>query len=141
MYCTRFDLVARFGSREVDDLLDRNNDQADDSQTLALTVADTDALIDGYLAARYAVPLSPVPQVVTALACDIVRLKLWDDHAPEEVRKRYDDALKVLTNYSKGVMVLVGAMGAVLPESTLSSGGGIEFYAPERVFKFPPTPF
>jgi phage gp36-like protein len=128
-YCNRADLVARFGDQEINDLLDRNNDGSDDNNTLTLTIADAGALIDGYLGSRYAVPLSVAPQAVTAIACDIVRFKLWDDRAPEEIRKRFDDALKSLTNYSKGIMVLVGVS---MPENNPS--GGIEFHAEGRVF-------
>jgi phage gp36-like protein len=133
-YCNRADLVARFGSREIADLLDRDNDLADDAQALDFVIADTDALIDGYLAGRYAVPVATPLQALTSIACDIVRLKLWDDRSPEEVRKRHDDAIKTLTHYSKGVMVLVGAAGAIAAGSVISPLGGADYSAPERVF-------
>lgn len=42
----------------------------------------------------------------------MVRYKLFDDRAPEEIRKRYEDATSKLTKYAKGVMVLSGVTPA-----------------------------
>lgn len=128
-YCTRADLVARFGEREINDLLDRNNDGADDSNALSLVIADVSSEIDGYLGSKYSVPLDDVPQAVTAIACDMVRYKLFDDRAPEEIRKRYEDATSKLTKYAKGVMVLSGVTPA-----TDNPSGGVDYYAEERIF-------
>lgn len=129
-YCTRGDLVQRFGDREIADLLDRNSDGQDDQQALVSRVADADALIDGYLGAKYAVPITgDIPQAIKLIACDIVRYLLWDDRAPEEVRRRYEDAVNRLKDYARGIMVL-----PELPAAPTNTSGGVDYYAEERVF-------
>jgi phage gp36-like protein len=87
-YCTRDNLVQRFGEREIDDLLDRDNNSVDDTDTLSQTIADADSLIDSYVSSKYQTPLDQVPQIIKYISCDITRFMLWDDNAPEEVRNR-----------------------------------------------------
>ena len=129
-YCTRGDLVQRFGQTEIADLLDGNNDGQDDQQKLSSRVQDAEALINGYLGAKYAVPVvGTIPQAIKLLACDIVRYLLWDDRAPEEVRKRYDDAVNRLKDYARGLMVL-----PELPAAPTNTSGGVDYFAEERVF-------
>ncbi len=129
-YCTKENLIQRFGQREIDDLLDRDNNSVDDTDTLSETIADADALIDSYVCSKYETPLSPVPAIIKYISCDIARFMLWDDNAPEEVRKRYDDAIARLKDISKGLMNLPST---VLPSPT-NPTGGVDYYAEERVF-------
>lgn len=129
-YCTHDNLIQRFGQREINDLLDRDNDGDDDTSTLDSTIADADALIDSYVSAKYEVPLSPVPQIIKYISCDITRFMLWDDNAPEEVRKRYDDAIARLKDIAKGMMKLPSTT-VVAPNNPT---GGVDYYAEERVF-------
>lgn len=128
-YCTLNDLVKRFSESEINDLLDRNDDAIHDAQTLDMTIADADSLIDGYLGVRYKVPIIPTPNIIKAFSCDITRFLLWDDHAPDEVRKRYDDVIARLKDYAKGLMVLPDV--EVAPQNP---SGGVDFIANERVF-------
>lgn len=128
-YCAKADLIQRFGDREISDLLDRNNDDTEDTNALTSAIADADALIDGYLCSRYAVPLSSVPALIVSISCDLTRYKLWDDRAPEEVRKRYQDALSQLRDIAKGVLSLPAT------STTASSDfGGIEHTDGDRLF-------
>lgn len=129
-YCDRNDLVQRFSESELSDALDRNNDGQDDQQTLASCIADAGALIDGYLGVKYAVPITGnIPQAIKLIACDIVRYLIWKDRAPDEVRKRYEDALSRLKDYARGIMVL-----SELPSAPTNTTGGVDYYAEERVF-------
>jgi phage gp36-like protein len=129
-YCNRDDLVQRFGAREIDDLLDRDNNGDDDTDTLQETIEDADALIDGYLGSRYAVPLETVPHLIRSISCDITRYKLWDDNAPDEVRKRYEDAVKQLRDIANGLI----SLPIDTPPSETGGAGGIEYEANERIF-------
>lgn len=129
-YCTKADLIQRFGQREIDDLLDRDNNSTEDSNTLAATIADADALIDGYLGSRYATPLTTVPALVVGLSCNITRFLLWDDNAPEEVRKRYDDSIGQLKDIARGLLTLP----ATVTVSETNPTGGVDYEACERVF-------
>jgi phage gp36-like protein len=61
-----------------------------------------DGQIDSYLV-QYTLPLATVPPVLNAYSLDIVRYRLWDDKAPEEVRSRYEDALRWLRDVAKGL--------------------------------------
>ncbi len=133
-YCTLKDLIKRFGESEINDLLDRDSDGLHESETLDMTIADADGLIDGFLGVRYKVPISPINSpksygVMRLFSCDITRYLLWDDNAPQEIKDRYDAAIARLKDYAKGLMVLPDANPA--PQNP---SGGVDFIANERVF-------
>lgn len=114
-YCTRQDLIDRFGEDELIQLTDRAGTGAVDDAVLDQAIEDASGEIDGYLASGgYATPLSPVPRIVTAKACDMARHALYDDHATEQVRKRYEDAIRFLRAIADGTVRLgVSAPGPV----------------------------
>ena len=128
-YCSQAELEARFGSDEVADLLDRDNSGAADTGALASAQADADALVDGYLAGRYSVPLASPPVIIVGIAASLVRFNLWGNNAPDEVRKRYDDAVARLKDIAAGRLVIP----ADVLEPT-DDAGGIDYYAEDRVF-------
>ena len=128
-YATRADLVARFGEDEVSQRESMLPPGAIDQ-----ALADADAELDGYLARRYPLPLSPVPAIVTRLACDVARYRRLGDAATEDARNRYKDALNLLTQIgdggiSLGVTATVG-QSANLVEVT--SGSPAVFRRRER---------
>jgi phage gp36-like protein len=104
MYCTEQDLITRFGDQEIIDLTDKQYLGEVDAAVLQRAIADTDALIDGYLDSRFKAALNPVPMIVNRLACDLVRYQLHDDLVPENVLNRYKDALKILEQIRDGKM-------------------------------------
>lgn len=126
-YAIRQDLIDRFGQQELLQLLDRDGDGIEDSGLLTRVLADADAEIDSYLSGRYTLPLSPVPARLPALACDIARYRLYATQATDEVRNRYQDAIKFLTLVAKGEVEL----GTNTPVAT---GGSPKSDAPDRVF-------
>lgn len=130
MYCSLEDLQARFGASEVLELTDRGNDDIEDAQVFEQASADTDALIDSYLAGRYRLPLQPIPAPLVLIACDICRYLLWEDKVPPTVEKRYEAALAQLRDFAKGVRVLPGAVLSTDPSVT----GQVVVSAPERMF-------
>ncbi len=105
-YATQQDMVDRYAEAELIQLTDRSNTGAINTTVLGQALADADALIDGYLAGRYALPLSTVPVALKRYACDITRYLLHDNAATEEVRSRYEDAKKFLELVSKGSIAL-----------------------------------
>ncbi|GIX17702.1 MAG: hypothetical protein KatS3mg119_1888 [Rhodothalassiaceae bacterium] len=134
VYAQLQDLIDRVGAREITELTDRADPPAGaiDASVAERALADADAEIDGYLAARYDLPLSPVPAVLTRLATDIARYRLWDDRAPEEVRQRYEDAVRLLREIADG--------RHRLPVSApQAAGAGPAWAAPGRVM--PPAEF
>lgn len=111
-YATQADLVRRFGDEELIQLTDRL--QVGQIAEVVVTAALSDAAgtIDSYIGARYAVPVSPVPELLLRLTCDIARFLLRGETASDAIRKVYDDALKTLRDLSEGRAVLVGAAPA-----------------------------
>jgi len=124
----------RFGDTEIDELIgaDATEDPpvTGDADRLARACEDATSLINGYLSSRYALPLVDVPTMVEGWAADIARYRLWDDQAPEEVRRRYEDALAQLKQVSTGVISLPpDASGTPSAPSTQFGG-----YSATRVF-------
>ena len=93
---------------------------------------DAAGMIDGYLSSRYPLPLAVVPTMVTGWAADVTRYKLWSDRAPDEVRRRYEDALAQLKLLAQGTITLPPGAVAVTPTlgEQISFGG----YSAPRVF-------
>ncbi len=129
-YASQADLVARFGSDELIQLTDRTNAGTIDSSVVTTALTDADAMINGYLAARYAVPVSPTPQLLLRLAADIARALLWKDRPTEAVRQAQEDALKMLRDLADGRATLVGVAAApidaspAVPTARISYAGG-----------------
>lgn len=129
-YATQADMTDRFGETEIVELTDRIGSGAVVVAVLNKALTDADSLIDGYLAARYILPLATVPQILVGPAADIARFKLWDDQAPDEVRKRFDDALAMLKLIAQGVIVLPPGVNGDKPAAAV----GMDYYSQERVF-------
>ena len=108
-YATRQDLIDRFGAAELDDL-----SPIDDDRTPSV-LADADAEIDAMLAAAYDLPLVGTYPVLTAIACDIARLRLYDDAVPAEaVLARATRSRARLKEIVEGVGALVDADGDIV---------------------------
>lgn len=71
-------------------------------------IADADAEIDGYLAKRYRVPLSPVPRVLNKFSKDIAiynlysRIGIDESESEKNYLNRYNAAVKFLTLVAEG---------------------------------------
>lgn len=105
-YETVAGLIARFGEDELIQLTDRAGAHAVDGAIAQRALDDAAAEIDGYLAARYQLPLPTVPALLARIACDIARYLLWEDRASDEVRRRYEDARKILESIARGTVSL-----------------------------------
>lgn len=105
-YATPQDLEARFGADELVSRTDRSGAGVPDEDAVVRALADAEAEIDGYVGARYRLPLPAVPAVLTRLACDIARYRLWQDAASAEVRARYEDARRLLEAIARGLVSL-----------------------------------
>lgn len=132
MYATQQNLIDRFGERELIELTDRAEPSLGtiDAVVIAKKLADADATINGYLAVKYTLPLSPVPAMLERLGCDIARYYLYEDRVTEQVKRRYDDAIAYLKGVANGTVNL----GVDAANQAPASSGGPEFSAPDRVF-------
>lgn len=128
-YATQTDLEDAFGVAEIVQLADRDGDTVADAAFVAAVLARADSLIDGYLSGRYALPIDPIPVVLTATACDLARYWLYDDAAPDRIRSAYEDAIAWLKDVASGKVLLQ------LPAAAVGvSAGSPDWSAPERQF-------
>ncbi|UXZ55826.1 DUF1320 domain-containing protein [Halomonas sp. 7T] len=129
-YCTKADLIERFGEAELLAIARDESGMAIDTAVVERACDDASGEIDGYVsAAGYPVPLSPVPRIVIANACDIARYRLYDEHATDQVQKRYDDAVKFLRSVSRGEVRL-----GISTSQGSSSAGSVQMNSGRQVF-------
>jgi phage gp36-like protein len=129
-YATQQNMIDRFGQQELTELTDRARSGAIDSSVTAKALADADAEINGYLVARYTLPFASVPTVLERLACNMARYYLYEDRVTDQVRQRYDDAIKFL----KGVAAGTVSLGVDAANAAPAQSSGPDFSAPDRVF-------
>lgn len=127
VYAQVSDLIDRYGEQEIAQLTDRATPPigAVDAVVAERALSDADAEIDAHLSGRYSLPLASVPPVLTRVACDIARYRLWDDQAPDEVRSRYEDARRLLESIAAGKVTLGPAQ----------SPSGVQYAAPDRIMR------
>lgn len=114
IYATRDDLAARFGEDELVALTTGRAAGTADEERLHLALRDASAEIDAYLAARYPVPLNTRPALLTGIAADLARYRLYDEAASETVRQKYEDAQALLKAIARGE-VWIGTAPPVAP--------------------------
>ena len=105
-YASRADLEALFGQEEV-----AHRESVLPAGAVARALADADAQIDSYLAARYVLPLSilPLPGNLVRVACVIARYYLLGDSTTERARQDWQDALTWLKDVQTGRARIEGA--------------------------------
>lgn len=113
-YCTLDDILAMMDEAEVIRYTDDNNAGYINTDVTGKAIAGAGALIDSHLAVRYSVPVSPVPDILVDLAVDIAIYKICSrrGQSPEEIRKKFEDAVKYLEKVAAGKIVLSGASAA-----------------------------
>lgn len=129
-YATQQDLLDRYGEQELIELTDRANLGVIDAAVLAQSLADADAEINAYLTGRYTLPLASVPPVLTRFAADIARYNLYDTRASEQVKARYDDAVKFFKALANGQV----SLGLDPVSQPVADAGGVQFGAAAKVF-------
>jgi len=141
MYCPEPDFIARFGAKELDQLLCRgdwaNNPKGETGRTYEAAAADADAIIDSYLAMRGGIVLplpGAVPPRILELAADLTRYELYDDvkddETPAAVVVRRKLALDFLGLLAKGNATIPG----LFPDPVTAGANTIAIYERERVF-------
>ena len=131
-YCTLQDLTDRYSQRMLVDISDRGDEATGDVDTALIgrAIADADALIDGYLKVRYALPLAAVPRLVTDLSLRIAIYYAHGHVAAEKIAADYKEAIRTLQEISRGVVQLdVDGL-----EPAESGGVEVRTNAEERVF-------
>lgn len=101
-YATCNDLIKRFGEDELLGVAESETHGTLDKFRVETALSDASRHIDSYLRLRRSVPVDPVPDVLVGACADIARFKLHDDHAPEEVAKRYKATIAWLKDVAAG---------------------------------------
>lgn len=125
-YATLADLIARAGADEIEQVADRNMDGSPDPEVITAALVHADNTVNGFAAARYRLPFSPVPDLVRTWAVSIARHHLHRHVPPENVVADYRDAITALRDVSRGVIRLTDAVGS----EPAGSDGGVGFGAP-----------
>ncbi|MCE3004661.1 MAG: DUF1320 domain-containing protein [Xanthomonadaceae bacterium] len=159
-YVTAAQLAELPGAREIADVATSEHEQIVDAELMDLTlrglartnwsasqtaaadealarvsavIAETDQFIDGFLARRYGLPLTGVPQILTAWARAIVRYRLRrnldGDERSNPVVRDYRDAVKMLTLVSEGKFSL-----GVDDPAAAGNDNAVQFENPDKVF-------
>lgn len=101
-------------------------------------IRDADAEIDGYLAKRYDVPMTPAPRVLNKFSKDIAvynlmsRIGIDEQNRDKTFLNRYNSAIKFLEGVAKGIISIgTGDMGNT---QTQVARNGFRIEHPERLF-------
>jgi phage gp36-like protein len=130
MYGTATEFEEAFGVPETVMLtnLDTPNATTVNPVPLSRALTDAAALIDSYIGRRYLLPMSVTPQVLIPYALDIARYRLDRIRNREDVRVRYEDAIKWLEMVAKGTLDLGLGVQVNTPIVATGSGNGDAAY-------------
>lgn len=131
-YATQAGLETRYGTKLLVQLTDRGQPATGQIDVAAVedALADADATIDGYLAARYRLPIVLVPKLLVHTAESVAIYKLHRKAPDEKITADYRDAIKTLQDIAAGRQRL--DLAGIEPER--SSGSGSVSTSSPRVF-------
>ena len=133
-YTTPDDMAKLFGAEEMlhlSNLYDADATTVDNDRVTA-AIAWAQDIIDSYIGGRYSLPLTTVPLVIGSAAADLARYQLDSLCPREDVRQRYDDRIKWLSQVCQGKLKLnLDENEEVAEEVSL---GDVSVCAPEEVF-------
>ncbi|MBU1193967.1 MAG: DUF1320 domain-containing protein [Proteobacteria bacterium] len=118
-YCTLNDIQDMMDEDEIIRFTDDTGAGTINTDVTDKAISGADALIDSYLASRYSVPVTPVPDILLNFAVDIAIYKICSrrSQAPEEVRTKYEDAIKWLEKVASGKVKISSAASAPASQS------------------------
>src|SRR5690242_615555 len=109
-YATPQDIISRYSNQDLVQLTNEDPSITTINTTvLQRALDDASAEVDGYLGARFAMPLSDPPSVLNRLTTDIAMYRIQSLrplHDLADARKRYDDAIAMLTRVAAGELTL-----------------------------------
>lgn len=124
-YTTLEDLIDRYSEGLLIQLTDRADvaTGAIDEDAVADAIADADAVINGYVGARYKLPMAEVPPLLADVAKAISVYKLHSFEPSRKIEADYRDALATLKEISKGTITL--DVAGVVPATTGSASARV----------------
>jgi phage gp36-like protein len=135
MYGSQALFVDAFGEPETVMLTNLDTPMATtiESRPLERALTDAAALIDSYLNRRYQLPLAVVPQVLIPYSLDIARYRLDRISNREDVRQRYEDAIKWLESVASGKCFLGTDLATNLPVDAVATVGSVSYGSAESI--------
>ena len=140
-YLTASEFIDRYTEREARALTDRAKAGVVDTALLQRTLDEASAYVDSFVGRRYALPLvsastglAVVPEVLKRITGDVTRYQLTgtDVMETEAIRKRYEDANKLLAKIADGELSLGDARMAASAAAPV--GGAASVRSAERSF-------
>lgn len=123
MFATLQAMRNKFGERELIELTDieKPYTEAINMERLNAAMQQANSEIEGYIGARYTLPLQTVPPFLESIACDMARYHastgVMSENSP--IKARYDNAIKTLKEISKGTLQIGGSpAGQAAPVQT-----------------------
>lgn len=131
-YADETDFIEAFGLQLTIELTNLEDPEADtvDSTVMTRGLTRATSLIDGYLSGRYSLPLASTPELLKSLCLDIARYNLGHYAKEDDVRQRFEDALKMLQQIANGTLNL----GLPAVDTPTTTSGSPQWSAPARVF-------
>lgn len=131
-YCTPADILGIISEETLIQLTDDDDNGSVDMDKVDAAIADADAEVNGYCGARYGVPFSPVPAIVKKLSTDIAIYNLFAlrESVPDPRVKRYDNAIKFLTQVAAGKI----SLGVSDPDGTPAKDERPDIASDDRLF-------
>lgn len=127
---TAEEFVMRFGFDEVVRMTDARGDGRIGKDLLVSALIDAQALVESFIAGRYALPLDPVPVMVKMLIADIARGRLYPNGAPDGIADQVKVAMRTLERIAAGTSTL----GTVLPNAPVSNEGSPAWVGGKRQY-------
>jgi phage gp36-like protein len=128
-------MINRYPNRDLVQLTNEDPAATTVNQApISLALADASSEIDGYIEARFQLPLADPPPVLNRLATDIAMYRLQSLrplHDLQDARQRYEDAVATLEKVAAGELTLGIAADGKEPQVA----GAVEtVQGPDRVF-------
>jgi len=133
-YASRDDIETLY-SADALHVADHGGNAGETSAAISRALTQATDEIDSHLRVRYDTPVTPVPWLLTQVCVDIAlyRLANTPDVLSDEMRQRYEDAIKQLGNLASGKMRLAEVSAPGEPEK-LDGPRPIVRTGPERLF-------
>lgn len=132
-YSTLADMVLVKWERVLLQLCPTGDPPVVDAAVVSEAIAQADGLVDIYLSKRFTTPLTaPVPAAVKHFSLAIALYFLYgrESGAPDDVRKRYEDAIALLEKIAANELGLSSALGGASVEPPF---GQVDLYTTRKM--------
>lgn len=125
-YATIADLELAHGAGFILKLSDREGTRQRNDAILDAALVRATSLANSYIDKKYRVPLASPPDFLVSAVMDVAVYMLTRNPTTptEEMRKRYDDAIKLFEKVSKGDVTLAGNEPADTPDTGMPGASG-----------------